>query len=174
MDVIFVEDSEDDVNRGQGGKDEKRHGGKRVSEGLRSSLEPTLNGGGQADLALDLLDSGHSLSEGDVGREIKCNGDGGKLSLMSDSQRRVGFLVVRKGTERDGLSRRRAHIDILERIRALLEFGIDLHHYVILIDASVNGGDLPLAKGVVERVIDGAGRDAQAPGGGTVDHQFRF
>ena len=62
-------------------------------------------------------------------------------------------------------------VDILERVGTLLELRSDLHHHVILVESLVHRGDLPLAKGVVERVVDGLRSDAQAAGRVAVDHQ---
>src|SRR6516165_1229699 len=57
---------------------------------------------------------------------------------------------------------RRRDVDIGERGRVLRVARVDLHHDVILIDRAVDDGDLALAEGVVERVVDLRRRDAQA------------
>src|SRR5260370_21875296 len=64
------------------------------------------------------------------------------------------------------------NVDVLERVRTLLELGIDLHHYMVWVDGFINRGELPLAECIVERVIDRNGRDAQARRGGAVDHEL--
>src|SRR5579864_8849044 len=79
---------------------------------------------------------------------------------------------MRKGAERNSLPGRGMDVDVFERVRTLLELGIDFHHDMVLVDALINCGDLPLAKRIVERVIDRTGRYAQAPSGGPVDHEF--
>jgi hypothetical protein len=50
-----------------------------------------------------------------------------------------------------------------------LLLGIDLHDHAILVRLSVNRRDKALSEGVIERVIDGRGRDAETGGGGAVD-----
>ena len=65
-------------------------------------------------------------------------------------------------------------IDILERIGTLLELLSHLHHDMVLVNSLIHGGDLPLAKGVVQRVIDYLRRQAQARGRIAVDDQAGF
>ena len=55
--------------------------------------------------------------------------------------------------------------------RIILEEGIHFQHHVVLVDLGVHRIDLPLAEGVVQGVIDGRGRDAEARGGDAVDAQ---
>ena len=53
-----------------------------------------------------------------------------------------------------------------------MELGIHFHDHVVLIHRPVDGGDLPLAEGVVERVVDRcSGSDAQAAGRIAIDDQ---
>ena len=40
-------------------------------------------------------------------------------------------------------------------------FGIDLQHHVVLVQLREDGGDLALAEGVVERVVDGLRRECR-------------
>ena len=49
--------------------------------------------------------------------------------------------------------------------------GIDLHDHEVLIEAGVHGGDLALAEGVVEHLVDGRGGDAEARGGVAIDDE---
>ena len=69
---------------------------------------------------------------------------------------------------------RRADVDVLQRLRALPVARRHLHDDVILVLRVVDGRDLALAEGVVQRVVDLAGVDAQPAGGGAVDHAGRF
>ena len=52
------------------------------------------------------------------------------------------------------------------------EARLHLHHDVILVERRINGGNLALAEGVVERVVDRLRRDAQARGGVAVDDEL--
>ena len=47
---------------------------------------------------------------------------------------------------------------------------VDFLDDAILVALGVDDGDLPLREGVVERAVDGGDRDAEAGGGGAVDH----
>ena len=51
----------------------------------------------------------------------------------------------------------------------LLELGLHLQDDAVLVQLREDGGDLPLAEGVVEGVVDHLRRDAQARGGVAVD-----
>jgi len=46
------------------------------------------------------------------------------------------------------------HIDVLEAIGILPEARLHLQHDVVLIQLRIHGGDLALAEGVIERIVD--------------------
>ena len=56
----------------------------------------------------------------------------------------------------------------------LLKLRRDFHDHVILVQPRVNVGDLALAEGVVQRVVDLLHIDAQARGGIAIDDQRGF
>ena len=62
-------------------------------------------------------------------------------------------------------------VDAVERVGAELILRIDLHHHEVLVERGVHGGDLALAEGVVEDLVDGGGGDAEARGGVAIDDQ---
>ncbi len=64
-----------------------------------------------------------------------------------------------------------ACVDIAERFRRSLELGKNFQNDMVLVDALIDVGDLALAEGIVERVIDGGNGNAQASGGVAVDHE---
>src|SRR6266436_6241054 len=66
-------------------------------------------------------------------------------------------------------ARRRLHVDVFESVRILLELGIDFHDDVILVELGEDGGDLALAEGVVEGVVDIGGENAEAGSSVAVD-----
>src|SRR6202034_3353932 len=95
-------------------------------------------------------------------------GGGGRCAAAGGGGREV---VDRPGgglraTERTA---RGAHPDLLESLRALPEARCDLHHHVILVHVVVDGRYLPLAEGVVERVVDLGQVDTQSRGGAAID-----
>ena len=59
---------------------------------------------------------------------------------------------------------RTAYVDLLQELRILPEARRRFHHHVILIERRIHGGDLALAKGVVQHVVDQLRRDAEARG----------
>ena len=65
-------------------------------------------------------------------------------------------------------------VDVLEVVGTLLKTRIGLKNNVVLIELSENGGDLALAKGVIERIVDGLGKNAEPGGGVAIDYQIRF
>ena len=70
-----------------------------------------------------------------------------------------------KGRQRNLGSPGGAYEDILQRIRVLVKLRGHLHDHVILVQLPVHGRNLPLAKGIVQRVIHILRTDSQ-PGGG--------
>ena len=79
-----------------------------------------------------------------------------------------------EGAERHQLTVCRPHVDGLEAVRVLPEVRIYGHDHAVLIQLSVHGGDLTLAKGIIERIVDHGGADAQPRRRGAVDDQRRF
>ena len=54
-------------------------------------------------------------------------------------------------------------------LRVVLESRIDFQNDVVLAELRVDGRDLPLSEGVIERVIDELQRNAEPAGGAAVD-----
>ena len=63
---------------------------------------------------------------------------------------------------RDAAGQRGLDVDIVQLLRVELELRVGFQNHVILIQLRVQGVDLALPEGVVERVVDGGGRDAEA------------
>ncbi len=93
---------------------------------------------------------------------------------MIDDQRRAAGLVMRERAQRHLAAAGRTQIDVIELARIALELRRHLQHHVILVELGEHGRDLALAERVVERVVDGRGRDAEARGGVAIDHQMRI
>ena len=66
-----------------------------------------------------------------------------------------------KGTERHQRAVRRPHINVLETFGILPEVRPHFQHHIVLIQLLVYGGDLALAKGIIERIVDRCGADAE-------------
>ncbi len=171
VDVALVEDAEHDVDGDEGGEDQEELVGAGGLEGLGGALEGAVDGGGEADVAFGLLDLDHGIAEGVAGEEIEGDGDGGKLSLVVDSEGRGGGCITGEGAEGDLRAAGAADVEVTERVGVLTEGGVDLHDDVVLVEGVVDRGGLPLAEGIVERGIDHGGGDAEAGGGGAVDFE---
>ncbi len=65
-----------------------------------------------------------------------------------------------------------ADIDVLQHLRALPELRRDLHDDMVLVEGVVDRRYLPLAEGVVERVVDLARRDAEPRRRRAVDREI--
>ena len=95
----------------------------------------------------------------------------GKLALVIQRQRGgVGSKCVKalSGTCWPGC---RFHVKILQRVGVLAELRRDLEDDVVLVELGEHDGDQALSEGVVEGVVDGRGRQAEARGGVAIDDQ---
>jgi hypothetical protein len=95
MDVAFIQDAEDDINRQKRGKDEKSLAGNGIQKGLGSPGKTGLDGFRQFDFLFHGVDFLHGVSQGEAGREVKRQGYGGKLALMVHGDGSSGGLVMR-------------------------------------------------------------------------------
>ena len=60
---------------------------------------------------------------------------------------------------------------MVQFVRVFLKLRLTLQHNVVLIHLRIHRADLPLAEGVIERVIDGRRCDPKSRGRNPVDHQ---
>ncbi|MNS52198.1 hypothetical protein D3C72_849080 [compost metagenome] len=90
---------------------------------------------------------------------------------MADPVVGQAVLVVGNGRQRYAGTVGGNHLYLLEGARVPGVLRVDLQHYLVLVEAVVDGGDLPLAVGVVQHRGDHVHVDAQALGLVAVDHQ---
>ena len=64
---------------------------------------------------------------------------------------------------------RARHVHVLEIGRVALQSRVDLEDDSVLVARGVDGGDLPLREGVVERVVDGIDAHPEPCGGVAID-----
>src|SRR5437879_1666415 len=102
-------------------------------------------------------------------REIERNGDRWKLADMVDREWSRARGELRDGRERDLRAARRSDVDVLQRVRTAAELGLHLEYHAILRRLGVDRRDQAPQYRVVQRGVDGRGRDAQAPGAVAVD-----
>ena len=69
------------------------------------------------------------------------------------------------GVERHRTALRIVYIDLLQELGVLPKARRRFHHHVILIERRVHGGDLALAKRVIQHVVDELGGNPKARGG---------
>ena len=63
------------------------------------------------------------------------------------------------------------NVEVVQHVGVELKMGLALEHDVILIHLRIHRVNLPLAKGVIQRVVDGRGRDAESRGRDPIDDQ---
>ena len=162
MNVAFIQDTQHKIDCHQGRSD--KHGLTRegVLKRLRYPLKAAAYGGWQANLARRPLNRRDRVAQCRVGCEIERDGDGRKQALVIDDERRRRRCVVGEGTERHQIAVRRPHIDVLEAIGILQEARLHFQHHMVLIQRLVHRGDLTLAEGIIERIVDRRGADAEA------------
>ena len=80
-------------------------------------------------------------------------------------------LVVSNGRQRNPCTIGRNDLHLVQGLRILGVFGVDLHHHLILVQAVVDGRNLPLAVGVVQHRSNHVHIDPEAFGLIAIYHQ---
>ncbi len=106
-----------------------------------------------------------------VAHRVRCDVGCGR-SRGGRNDRRAGDRSRRLGAA-DGAARL-ADIDLVERFRALPELRRHFHYHMVLVELVVDGRNLALAEGIVERVVDLRCGEAEAGCRGAVDLEFDF
>src|SRR5258706_7932206 len=169
MNVAFVENAENDVDGNQGSQDQDGLIGQRLEEGRRGALERGLDAGWHVQFQLRAVDGVDRVAERGIGGQIERESDDRKLTLMIECEGGGAGLETRKGAERDLCAVGRLYVNVFQRIGILLELRIDFHDHVILVELGKNCGDLALAKGIVERVVNVCRKNAKSRSGVAVD-----
>ena len=84
MNVTFVENPQDDIDRNECGQNQNWLIGERTQEGCRSSLEGGANARRHANFVLGLINGVHGLAQGGIGSKVERQSDDRKLALMID------------------------------------------------------------------------------------------
>ena len=118
---------------------------------------------GTLNFGLGLLDRVRGLTERHARRKIEADGDRRELPLVADRQE--GWIGCRRPfgerCQRHLPSgRRRSHEDLVERRGIALQRRQHLHDHVVADELGEILRDLPLAEGVVKRVVDQLRRDS--------------
>ncbi len=172
MDVALIEHAQHDVDGDERSENEDGFVGQRGLESCGSALEAGVDRGGHADGLFHAIDGRDCISQRTPRRQVEADDGGGELALVADGQLRARLLPVGEHAEWHLRAVARLHIEIVERGGVGLEVGRDLHHHVILVELREDGGDLALAEGIVERVVDVGHGDAQPRSGVAVNDQL--
>src|SRR6185312_681868 len=163
MDEALIEYAKHDVDGDDRGQDQKELVRQRRLEGERRTLEIRDDAERLADLDLRLLDRGDRLAERGARREVERDRRRRKLSEMRNLQRRGLLPHLRQDRERH---RRRAdrggQVDVPQRLQRVLQRRIGLQDHALLVGVGEDGRDDALTVGIVERIVDGGRRDAEA------------
>src|SRR3954471_498019 len=113
-----------------------------------------MYGARHCDVLRGLLQSNYSITEGNVGCKVECQGDRWKLPLVANRERCPLPFEVRYRSKRNLSAGVGWDVDVFERVWIALELRSHFHNHVILIQRSVHGGHLTLTKRVVQHVIN--------------------
>ena len=174
MREALVQHAEHQIDRDQRGENQQRlrAGGSR--ERLRIASELRLDDVGQAHVQYRAL---HVRSRGfqrDAFLQPERDGDGGKLALMVDHQRRDRTFEVRDVRERHLHTTAAGNVDVRQVVRVALILRIDLEDDAILVALGIDRGNLALRIRVGERGVDILHADAIARGSRAVDRDIEL
>src|SRR5665213_1296394 len=162
VNITFIENTQNNINRNQGRQDEQGFVGERGLERGGGAFKRRHNGGRHVKILLRAIHFFNRLSERGVRRKIEGNGDARKLALVVDGQRRGLVLEMGNRAERDRAAIGGLDVNVLQLSRVFLKSREGFHNDVVLIQLREQGRDLPLAKGVVKRFINLVRRNSQA------------
>ena len=171
MDEALVENTQDDIHGQDRGQDEEQLISERGLEGEGRALETGEDAVRHAQGAFRPADGGDGFAERASMGNIEGDGVGRKLAEVIDEQRFVAHLHLGEGRKRHLAARSRRDVDLVKGVRGPLQGGIGFHDHPVLVRLGEDGGNDPLAKGVVERVVNRGRGDAKTGGGVAVDHE---
>src|SRR5258708_33145618 len=169
MDVALVQNAENDVDGYESRQDEDGFIDQGLEKSCRGPLEGGLNARRHVQFLFRGVDGVYGVAKRPIGSQIERKSDHGKLALMIERQSVVARVKPREGAERDLRAVGGFYVNVFQRIGILLELRIHFQDHVVLVELGKNGGDLPLAKSIVKRVVNVGGKNAEARGGGAVD-----
>ena len=161
MNVALIEDPQHDIDRGDGRQDQDHLRVHGLLEHLRGPGERPAYAGRHANLGHRPVDGVTGFRQRLAGRQVKGDGRRRRKSLVIHRQRRVGRLPFSEIGKRNRLVFAVDHKHLIEGADVLGVDRVDLHHHFILIQRLVDGGDLPLAEGVVQQIVGVLYADAE-------------
>ncbi len=169
MDVAFVQHAEHDVDGDDRGEDQPQLVRQAAGEGVRRAEEGQADGRRQADCARGILHRLHRRPQADAGRGVEADGRGRILRDVGDRQRHAPRHDAGDRRQRHRLAGRRLQLEAAQSLHAVELPGHRLEDDAVLVRLGEDGRDNALAEGVVQRVVDRAGGDAEPRGGVAVD-----
>ena len=157
--VTLVEDAENDGDGGESGEDRRPADLKSRNVPGRFPEKDRVDGGGNFERQSERLrvDGG---AEGSSRRKIEGERDRRENSLVIDGQGGIRRFEMSEGAEGDEFAGIGGNVDV-ESASGVRGRGSDFHDDVILIEAFVDVGDLTLAEGVAESIVDVLNGNAQ-------------
>ncbi len=117
MNVAFIEDAQDEIDRDQRRGNQHRLVGQRRLEGLGRALIGGLDAGRHAHFVFHFVHGLDGVAQGCVRSQVERERHHGKLALVVHGDGNGGRLHVREGAERDlaAVRKRRRRIESKER-----------------------------------------------------------
>src|SRR5579872_1302171 len=153
MDEALIQNSQHDVDHQDGHSQQHAQPAQRLLEGLRAALEAGGDGQGQR-VRRQPRNLIHRVANGYARLQVEGDGYRGQLSHVVHRQRPQVRNQLGYGAQRYQLPVGAPNVQVREHLRIALVFVLQLHDHPVLIVGRVDGGDLPLAVGGVERVFD--------------------
>ncbi|MCY1398095.1 hypothetical protein D9M71_131210 [compost metagenome] len=167
----FVEHAQDDVNRHQRRENQPRLARQRTLESLGRALEGADDRTGHAQLGHGLVEDAHGIAQGHARGQVEGQVGGGKQAVMGDRQwAGAGRLDPRQRRQRDHFATLRGtQVEVIEAFGLAPLLGVKLENHLVLVGFGLELADLALAEGVIKRLVDIGGGQAEAGGGDAVD-----
>ena len=171
MQVAFIEDAQQQVDQQQGAQQHQWLALLGLLELLATAAQAALDFSRQADGRHGPVDGAHRLVEAHAFGQVEVDVFHGKLAVMGDPVVGQAALEAGKRRQRHTPAIAGDQVDLLEYLRRLRVTRVDLEHHLVLVEAGIDGGNLPLAEGVVEQGADFVHLQAEAACRHPVDDQ---
>ena len=169
MNVALIQHAEHDVDGDERRQDQPGLSGQRFREFGGVAGIDADDAAGHADPRLDRLDGVDGVAERRPRRQIEAERNRRELRLVRDRQRRRGARQGRDRRQRHLGIERAGQIELRQDRRIALVHRQRFQHHAILVGLAVDGRNLPLREGVVERVGDRLQVDAELAGALAID-----
>ena len=171
MHEALIQHAENDVDRHQRREDQPRLAGQRTLERLGRALEVADDGGRHADFVLGLVEHDHRIAQRHAGRQVERQVGRREHAVMADGQRPHGGRVDlgQRRQRHHFVGQRRAQVEVVQAFGLAALLGVQFQHHLVLVDLGLELVDLALAEGVVQRLVDIGGGQAETRGGAAVD-----